>query len=441
MPEPYYLSPYCVFYSQPDGARVTVVHGLYGSRFEISSGLFCLLTRFLVGGRLGTFAGGLSADERKAIEELADERVLIDHEEFEKLCSEPIFKNRLQPVELAFLRGFNEGRVRPEAVDGKSAPPAEKTVKGLRTIDLQTHRTGAIDGLAAYLRRRCSIRSYSDEPLSRRRFEEFLEMTARAYGLFTTPQYGQMSLRNYPSGGARYPLEVYPVVCNVEGIEKGIYHYQPFRHRLTLLTRNSSYCQILLGSVVEKLGGPEERRGEPAVLLAITAVFARTCWKYDAIPLHVILQEVGALQQTMYLAATALDLAPCAIGVFPELAVDEMLGLDNRDEAQVGMFALGAPISTGAPTFVVEEFRLLPQSPFSSEPNATSVQLVFNGGMTETIAVEGFEIEGSDDGGMVCSVMRRRFRARFGRHAQDQLLAVLRAGQSPLSSKFSHLLE
>ena len=92
------------------------------------------------------------------------------------------------------------------------------------------------DGLAA----RQSIRTYSSRPLARRDFEQFLQLTVRAYASIESPDLGPTSLRNYPSGGARYPLEVYPVVLNVQGLAQGFYHYHPFHHRLEFLGRKAA---------------------------------------------------------------------------------------------------------------------------------------------------------------------------------------------------------
>jgi hypothetical protein len=49
------------------------------------------------------------------------------------------------------------------------------------------------------------------------------------------PDLGPYILRTGPSGGARHPSEVYPVVRRVEGIPPGIYHYSVQRHRLETL--------------------------------------------------------------------------------------------------------------------------------------------------------------------------------------------------------------
>jgi SagB-type dehydrogenase family enzyme len=52
----------------------------------------------------------------------------------------------------------------------------------------------------------------------------------------------------------------------------------------------------------------------PQVLLVIAARFGRTMWKYQSMAYALILKDLGALMQTMYLVATAMGLAPCALG-------------------------------------------------------------------------------------------------------------------------------
>jgi hypothetical protein len=49
-------------------------------------------------------------------------------------------------------------------------------------------------------------------------------------------------------------------------------------------------------------------------LIVITARFARVAWKYESIAYQLVLKHVGVLIQTMYLVATAMELAPCAVG-------------------------------------------------------------------------------------------------------------------------------
>ena len=42
----------------------------------------------------------------------------------------------------------------------------------------------------------------------------------------------ERSLRPSPSGGGLHALEIYPVVQNMDGLEPGLYHYNPGEHTL-----------------------------------------------------------------------------------------------------------------------------------------------------------------------------------------------------------------
>jgi len=41
--------------------------------------------------------------------------------------------------------------------------------------------------------------------------------------------------RFYPSAGARYPLEIYPIIFSSSDLEQGIYHYNSRDHSLELI--------------------------------------------------------------------------------------------------------------------------------------------------------------------------------------------------------------
>ena len=79
------------------------------------------------------------------------------------------------------------------------------------------------------------------------------------------------------------------------------------------------------------------------VLLILAARFARVAWKYESIAYALTLKHVGVLYLTMYLAATAMGLAPCAIGGGDADLFARVTGTDYYAESSVGEFLLGTP--------------------------------------------------------------------------------------------------
>ena len=431
------LSPYCVFYPDPDSSHVVLIHSLYGSKFRLSGEMFQILSAYLTGSVVDP--PDATDPSSGAIQNLIEEKVLIGELEFSELGGERLFESRLRPLELAFQREFNEGGRFPGKLDASKAPAPMKRVRGLKSIALHEHVDFPECDLYGSLVSRRSIRSYAPRPLEKRKLEQFLQLTAQVHALVEHREFGTTSLRNYPSGGARYPLEVYPLVENVQSVPKGIYYYHPFEHRLELINQDRRYRGALLDSALQRLGTEATLNGRPAVLFLITAVFGRTAWKYRGIPLHLILQEVGALYQTMYLAATALELAACPVTPFPERAVAEILNLDSRDESEVGMFALGVP--RGSHELSIEDFEVRGGSPFSRAASARSVALLLSNGQREILDLADFQLERSAAGVLSCRVLRGRYQAELGTRARRKLLRKITGKRKDpeLSARFGHL--
>ncbi len=79
------------------------------------------------------------------------------------------------------------------------------------------------------------------------------------------------------------------------------------------------------------------------MLIIIAARFQRVSWKYRGISYATVLKDAGALMQTMYLVATAMDLAPCALGCGDAEFFARTIGTHYFEETSVGEFLLGAP--------------------------------------------------------------------------------------------------
>ena len=190
------------------------------------------------------------------------------------------------------------------------------------------------------LEKRASLRTHDADPLTLERLGEFLYRTAR---IKRQSQRVDVSFRPYPGAGALHPLEIYPVVDRCAGLASGLYHYDPKEHALRLVTEPNDGVRTLL-----QLGGATAMMpGLPQVLLVIAARFQRVQNKYQSVAYAAILKDVGCLYQTMYLVATAMGLAPCALGGGHSDLFAWTTGLDYFVETSVGEFVLGT-IGPGA---------------------------------------------------------------------------------------------
>jgi len=187
------------------------------------------------------------------------------------------------------------------------------------------------------LEHRRSIREYADCPITDRRIGELLYRTARVKDLIRS-EIQDVSRRPYPGGGAIYELELYLTINACEGIAPGLYHYCPKSHRLERLCGRNEATDGLIEDAMRSTG----MKGMPQVLITIAARFQRLSWKYQSMAYNAILKNVGVLYQTMYLVATAMDLAPCALGGGDSDLFARAAGLDYYAETSVGEFLLGS---------------------------------------------------------------------------------------------------
>jgi SagB-type dehydrogenase family enzyme len=238
-------------------------------------------------------------------------------------------------------------RARWDPIVGKRlemSPSPIKHVKGLSSIvlskpqNIRQNKTALLDVLEA----RKSIRKYGNSHISKDNLSHFLYHSARIKEIFKNEE-GTLTKRPYPSGGARYPLEIYVVNNRIRSIEKGIHYYDPLKHQLILINKNKTYQKNFNAFIMNALY-PHMKRDSDVVFI-ITAVFARTMWKYEKLGMSLILSDLGCLYQTMYLVATEMNLAPCPIGKTEEELVRNWLNLNWFEESHVGTFMLGMPES------------------------------------------------------------------------------------------------
>ncbi len=164
------------------------------------------------------------------------------------------------------------------------------------------------------------------------RLDELAAVLAASYA--TSPRGAEGLRRPVPSGGALYPLELYVVALAVEGVDPGVLHYDPFRHRLSSLgplVTAEARAAVVDATLVDRA----------SVLLVVTALFWRSRFKYGARGYRFALLEAGHVVQNAVLASTALELSALPLGGFFDRRLDALVRADGLDEATVYGLLLG----------------------------------------------------------------------------------------------------
>jgi SagB-type dehydrogenase family enzyme len=193
--------------------------------------------------------------------------------------------------------------------------------------------------------KRRTHRTFSAQSLNLEQLSALLYFTWGVTGFLNDPVLGCLPLKTSPSGGARHPEEVYVAALRVKGLRRGLYHYVTDRHSLELISTRATRQRV-----IDYCAG-QQWVGGAAALFLMTAVFARTMWKYPvARTYRLVLAEAGHLCQTFCLVATSLGLGPFCTMALKDSLIETDLCLNGIDEAVLYVAGVGVPAPSKTPS-------------------------------------------------------------------------------------------
>jgi SagB-type dehydrogenase family enzyme len=179
---------------------------------------------------------------------------------------------------------------------------------------------------------------YSIAPVSLPALSHLLFRACRVTAAGPEDDNGGVLRKVHPSGGSLHSLEVYVIAHRCLGLARGGYRYDPFAHALVRLRQpDADVIQLLRDAQTATLG----LKDLPSVLLIVASRFRRVTRKYQSLAYHVILQEVGALYQTIYLVGQTLGLAVSALGTGDSDRFARVFETDFFAESSVGEMIVG----------------------------------------------------------------------------------------------------
>ncbi|MCD4698226.1 MAG: SagB/ThcOx family dehydrogenase [Bacteroidales bacterium] len=198
---------------------------------------------------------------------------------------------------------------------------------GLREIvlpDPDYHSGISVEEALLYRR---SVREFSDEKLTMAQVSQLLWA---AYGITEPrnfPSFLKGGLRTAPSAGGLYPLEIYIIAGNIEGLPAGIYKYESKGHLLI------PHYEGDVRDDLAKAALQQDFIKEAPLSIFFAAVFKRTTQKYGQRGRErYVCIDLGHAAQNVYLQAFALNLGICAVGAFTDKMVSSVLMLPDDEE-------------------------------------------------------------------------------------------------------------
>ena len=316
--------------------RIEITSSASGVTFQTDNpDILHLLNAFArsrtIGEVVGVRCGYPSEQVAACIDELIDAGILIKPTE-EDL---PALQHWERST-LAFHRKSRQPGFQSSPLHATAAVVAPESQ---RTIPLDRPSRGKDRGLSDVLESRCSWRAWPNRTIAFETFSNLLWMSARNRDAAPEAILRNHVSRPYPSGGAAYSLELYPVIAPgaVESIRAGVYRYLPELHGLEEISEEAAHYIPFL-----EAAGRSASSTRPPIVLVITSRFSRQSEAYGDLAYSLVLKEVGALFQTLYLVAEYLDLAACALGGgTPDELLAQLCSTAELVEPVVGEFVIG----------------------------------------------------------------------------------------------------
>ncbi len=227
-----------------------------------------------------------------------------------------------------YVRGKMEGGY----LDWSKKPSAYKHYPDSTKIKLPLPKHAEIMSVDEAIRRRRSIRTFSQKPLT---MEQLSYLLWASTGI--QRKENGYEFRTVPSAGALYPIETYLIANNVQGLKKALYHYFIKSHLLEELERGDFSTPIAIAA----LG--EEMFLSAAAIFVWTAIFDRSKWKYRQRAYRYVYLDAGHIAQNLALTATSLGLGSCQVGAFYDDEVNKIVGVDGTDESTIYLSVIGYP--------------------------------------------------------------------------------------------------
>ncbi|MGJ7913773.1 SagB/ThcOx family dehydrogenase [Neobacillus sp. LXY-1] len=186
------------------------------------------------------------------------------------------------------------------------------------------------------MKERRSTRFYSEDSLS---LDELSYLLWATQGISGTNKAGY-TLRTVPCSGATHTFETYLFIMRVEGIQQGIYRYLPVEHKLLFMFELDEIDYKIDAITLDQPFVPNFAK-KAAVVFAWSTIPYRSEWKYDISAHKKILIDIGHVSQNLYLASESIDAGACAIGIYDQKLIDDVLRLDGDDEFVLFLGAVG----------------------------------------------------------------------------------------------------
>src|SRR6185436_19756460 len=121
----------------------------------------------------------------------------------------------------------------------------------------------------------------------------------------------------------------------VSGLRGGLYYFDPLEHAVRLLDEGNFRQRLLNASIYQ------DWIFYAPVAFVMVCNMPRIFWKYRSRGYRFVHADAGVLAQNFYLVGTALKLNTCAVAAYYDDLMNDLNGVDGRNEFTVLLFTVG----------------------------------------------------------------------------------------------------
>lgn len=188
-----------------------------------------------------------------------------------------------------------------------------------------------------FFKRRSSW-EFGDEYLNLNDFFKFIK-NAVGTSLTTLDDYGNVvNKRNYPSGGALYPIKIYILNNNVAGLEKGIYEFRTL-HSKDVLCCVKKIDEYDIDSFTSFKYSNKSFKSTDFIIFLASNLKMDT--RYGLLQYRLTLLEAGHIAQNIMLMSTIFNKNCIPIGGFFEDKLNKFLEIDKINETVIYFLGVG----------------------------------------------------------------------------------------------------
>ncbi len=223
---------------------------------------------------------------------------------------------------------FYSVRAPGPALDWENKPHPFKQYVDLEKIFLpRQFQKPTMDSLTAILGTKTQNISTKKEPLTLEKLASLLFFTD---GIVRTKHFPGLQqtyyFRTAPATGALHSTELYIVTAEIEGLNAGIYHYNPFEFALTKL-RDGDWRNILAYAT------DSDACLQTSTTLVFSALGWKNAWKYRERSYRHWFWDAGAMVANLFAVCNAFSYDFQLITAFIDPLINKLIGIDGEKEA------------------------------------------------------------------------------------------------------------